>query len=288
MLLGKSRPFSMRPLNEMGFLNMPIDLILVRHGIAEGNRAFREALHGNTGLLTPRFLERHESQWRLTPEGRNQALITGAWIRENISDHFGRYMTSEYVRALETAALLCFPQSNWEREVFLRERNFGRLASLSYDERERRFQMEMQLRKRDHFYWVPPSGESLANLALRIDYILDSLSEFPLRPSSAIIVSHFNVLQIFRTRLEHIRQKDFEKELIQADEHHKIRNCCVIHYTRRDPATKQIWPGYRWKKFATPWLGKEFATPKWEEITYTALTNEQIRKEIEEQFAPNQ
>ena len=268
----------------LGFLNMPIDLVLVRHGASEGNMAFAQGRKGNNSLFTPRFMETHESRWRLTAEGKRQVTITGKWIRQNISYHFGRYLTSEYVRALETAALLELPHSNWERNVFLRERNFGRLASLSYDDRRQRFADEMKFRKRDSFYWTPPSGESLANLALRCDYILDSLAEFPVRPSSAILVTHFNVMQVLRTRIEMIRQKNFERDLIKVDEKHKIKNATVIHYTRRNPETKMIEPVYKWKRFATPWLGGDFAAPKWEEIKYHYLTNEEIEKDIAEQF----
>ena len=281
MLSATSRPSSGSRI-ALGILNMPIDLVLVRHGASEGNMAFAQGRKGNNSLFTPTFMETHESKWRLTQEGKHQVTITGRWIRQHIGYHFGRYLTSEYVRALETAALLRLPHSNWERNVFLRERNFGRLASLSYDDRRKRFADEMKFRKRDSFYWTPPSGESLANLALRCDYILDSLAELPARPSSAILVTHFNVIQVFRTRIEMIRQKNFERDLIQVDEKHKIKNATVIHYTRRNPETKKIEPVYKWKRFATPWLGGEFADPKWEEINYHYLTNEDIEKDIRE------
>jgi broad specificity phosphatase PhoE len=41
--------------------------------------------------------------------------------------------------------------------------------SLSYDERDRRFQNALRLRQLDAFYWAPPSGESFASVALRVD-----------------------------------------------------------------------------------------------------------------------
>ena len=110
---------------------MPIDLVLVRHGAAEGNLAFKESRKGNNALFTNEFMSRHESKWSLTSEGRHQAIETGKWIQENISPFFGAYLTSEYIRALETAALLNFPNAHWEKNGFLRERNFGRLSSLT-------------------------------------------------------------------------------------------------------------------------------------------------------------
>jgi broad specificity phosphatase PhoE len=264
---------------------MPTDLVLVRHGSAEGNLVFRELRKGNPKYLTPSFIETHESKWRLTAEGRNQAIETGRWIQENIASHFGRYLTSEYVRAIETAALLNLPGCNWERAVFLRERNFGRLSALSYEERQRRFHRAMEQRKRDAFFWVPPSGESLADLALRVDYVLDSLAEANWTPNSAIVVSHFNVMGIMRARLEMITQKDFDREVI-SDVPHRIWNGSVVQYTRKNPTTGEMSPVYKWVRFATPWMQGKYADPKWEEIQYQALTNEQILKDIEEQSKP--
>jgi broad specificity phosphatase PhoE len=265
-----------------GALNMPIDLVLVRHGAAEGNLAFAESRKGNHEFFTPQFMETHESKWRLTREGRRQADVTGRWIRRHVRTHFDRCVASEYVRALETAALLDIPNANWERDCFLRERNFGQVSSLSYQERDRRFQNALRLRELDSFYWAPPSGESLANVALRVDYVIDSLAESQHRLRSAILVSHFNVIQVFRTRIEVIGQLDFERELVHADRWHKLQNCSVIHYTRRHPMTHEIAPVYKWMRFATPWLGDRFGNPLWEEIRYRYFTNDQILKQVEE------
>lgn len=280
MLTSAFKRFSTK-LAPLGILNMPIDLVLVRHGSAEGNRAFNEGRRGNNQFFTDQFMARHESKWRLTEEGRAQSIETGKWIRKNISSFFGAYITSEYIRALETAALLDFPNAYWMKNVFLRERNFGRLSSLSYDERERRFSGALERRKRDHFYWVPPSGESLAEVALRVDYIIGSLQHAQLRPSSALIVTHFNVMQVFRTRIEMIRQNRFEEELIKVPEELKIKNAGVIHYTRKNPETGEIADIYKWRRIACPYV-PEFANPKWMEIKYQYLTNEMITKEIEE------
>jgi broad specificity phosphatase PhoE len=264
----------------MGVLNMPMDLVLVRHATAEGNLAFRASRKGDHQFFTPSFMELHESRWRLTAAGRKEAMITGKWIQEHISSHFDRYLCSEYVRALETAALLGLPNSHWERAVFLRERNFGRLSSLSYRERDRRFADALKLRQLDAFYWTPPSGESLANVSLRVDYVLDSLAEFDEPLQSAIVVTHIHVIQVFRSRLEMIGQRDFERELINVERKHKIMNGSLIHYTRRDPVSKEVAPVYKWKRFWFPWHDRADA-PVWEDIQYKYLTNEDLLKEID-------
>lgn len=266
----------------LGTLNMPIDLVLVRHGAAEGNLAFEQSRKGNDSLFTDEFMARHESKWRLTDRGRDQARLTGEWIKQNVSTVFGCYLTSEYVRALETAALLDMPNATWRRNTFLRERNFGRLSSLSYHEREKRFSKALEVRKKDNFYWKPPSGESLADVALRVDYIIGSLQHMDLRHSSALIVTHFNVMQVFRTRIESIRQSLFEEKLIKIGEHLKIKNGGVIHYTRRNPNNKDdISHTYKWMRIATPYI-PSLANPEWMEINYKYLTNEDILKELDE------
>ncbi|KAH0791700.1 phosphoglycerate mutase family protein [Histomonas meleagridis] len=260
---------------------MPKDLILVRHGYAEGNKAYAEEKKGNYQFFSPKFLETHESQWRLTSKGREQSRAAGEWIKKNVSYFFGQYLCSEYIRALETAALLNLPHANWTRNVFLHERNFGKLSRLSYAVRQKRFEAQLKWRERDAFYWKPPSGESLADVALRVDYILDQLSEFPIQPSSAIIVTHFHVMQVLRTRIEMIPQSEFRKKLVNNDESEKLKNAAIIHYTRIDPVTKEVEPVYKWMKIVIPWI-KKYSNPDWKEIIYPTFTNEGLKREIEE------
>ncbi len=42
------------------------------------------------------------------------------------------------------------------------------MDNTSETERKERFKDDMELRKRDYFYWHPPNGESLANVCLRV------------------------------------------------------------------------------------------------------------------------
>lgn len=261
----------------LGLLNMPRDLVLVRHGEAEGNLAYKEEKKGNNRLFSPKFMETHESKWRLTARGRKQARAAGNWIRQNININFGVYFCSEYVRAIETASLLNLSNANWYRHLFLRERNFGRLACLSYHERRKRFEKQIELASRDAFYWKPPSGESLSDVSLRIDYILDRLSDVDYEPSSAIIVSHSNVMQVLRSRIELIHQNEFKDRVIKVPPHLKIHNCTIIHYTRENPETKEVAPVYRWMRMITPWIDK-CTHPPWTEIKYSYYTNEDLVK----------
>jgi NAD+ kinase len=104
-----------------------------------------------------------------------QAKVAGNWIRDNIGDTFDRYYTSEYVRAMETAALLALPNAKWYTEIVLRERDKGLLDNVSWVERNEKYAEEMARRKRDAFFWAPPGGESLANICTRIDHTFNTL-----------------------------------------------------------------------------------------------------------------
>lgn len=105
---------------------MPLDLVLVRHGQSEANVASRHSREGDHSLFTDEFRKKHDSQYRLTNEGVKQAKAAGKWIRENFKrPYFDRYLTSEYARAMETAALLNLPESKWYIDFFLREREWG-------------------------------------------------------------------------------------------------------------------------------------------------------------------
>jgi len=61
---------------------------------------------GDLSAYTPDFQKKHSSSYRLTDKGIAQAKVTGEYLRKKIGNHFDRYYTSEYVRAMETAALL--------------------------------------------------------------------------------------------------------------------------------------------------------------------------------------
>src|SRR5215218_5309111 len=91
---------------------LPIDVVLVRHGESEGNEATRRAREGDPSQLES-LRGRHSSFWRLTDEGIAQARRSGAWLRDAFPNGFDRYFTSEYVRAMETAAHLEIPGSEW-------------------------------------------------------------------------------------------------------------------------------------------------------------------------------
>jgi len=255
---------------------MPIDLVLVRHGESEGNLAQTRSKKGDETDWTQEFKERHTSKYRLTDKGRKQAVIAGKWIQENIADRFDRYMCSEYTRAMETAALLGIKNAKWICEFYLRERDQGILAQHSSEDRKRTFGDELERRNRDAFYWAAPGGESLANVCLRVDRVINQLQEAA-SGFRVLIVCHGNIMLAFRIRLERMKQSTFRT--ILSDPKQKIHNGHVIHYTRRDPQTGEIAPTINWMRSICPW-DPTLSTNVWQQIERPTWTNEELLAEV--------
>src|SRR4051812_7084854 len=133
---------------------MPIDLVLVRHGESEGNVAHNSSKAGDHSYFTPEFLGRPSSKWRLTDRGQEQARLAGKWIRDNLGEPFDRHYVAEFLRAMETAAHLGLAGAVWYCDFYLRERDWGRLGVISYEERSKRFAEDMQRRELDSFFWT--------------------------------------------------------------------------------------------------------------------------------------
>lgn len=139
---------------------MPIDLLLVRHGHSEGNRALESAEDGDVRLHQDRrYRARSAADYRLTAEGRAQAATAGVWLRSWLDDEglegFDRWYCSPFVRTRETAALLGIDTAQWQLESLLRERDFGLWEGLSKDVAAEMHARSNQMKKRYKFLWRP-------------------------------------------------------------------------------------------------------------------------------------
>ncbi|KAJ5070568.1 phosphoglycerate mutase family protein [Anaeramoeba ignava] len=255
---------------------LPIDLVFVRHGESEGNFYFRHSKE----KFPDEFLKRPVSLWRLTERGKEQAKIAGKWIRENISPYFDRAFTSEYLRAMETAAYLDLPDARWNTATYLRERDWGQFEGLTSEERWKKFKHQMQRRERDSFFFAPPSGESIATVCLRLDRILSILKE-ECSEKKVIIVSHGEIISTFMVLIEQISQIRFrELSLENAKKGNRIHNCQVIHYSRRNPKTGSIASSVKWMRSVNPW-DLEKSDLSWKELSPPFYTNSKLLSEVE-------
>jgi NAD+ kinase len=255
-------------------MTMPIDLVLVRHGESEGNLAKT----GDPSALTREFLDRHSSQFRLTTRGIVKAEAAGAWLRANGFASFDRYYASEYVRAYETAARLgleLLPGQRWYLDFFLRERDYGLFDVMPYEERVQKYPEYLRHKARDGFFWTPPgSAESMAMVALRLGRLLDTLHR-ECSDKRVIVVCHGETMWALRVRLERMTQARYAELDASEDPKDRIRNCQIIHYTRRDPATGAMSRRYDWMRSVCPW-DEAAAPPAWSPIVRPSFTNQEL------------
>ncbi len=258
---------------------MPIDVVLVRHGQSEGNVANKRSRKGDHSAFTEEFRNRHSSLFRLTDLGIQQAQAAGHWLRANGMADFERYYVSEYLRAMETAYHLQLPRARWFQELYLRERDWGgELDVLPDDERMVRFGEALQRRGRDGFFWRPPGGETLADVCLRADRILDKWHR-ECSDKRVIAVCHSEMMWVFRVRLERITARRFVD--MDADRAQHLQNGHILHYTRRDPATGLVDCKYlRWVRSICPWDPKR-STNDWTDIDRPVYTNDDLLKQLE-------
>jgi NAD+ kinase len=259
-------------------MTMPLDLVLVRHGESEGNVANRRSRQGDNSAFTDEFRRRHSSKWRLTDRGIEQARAAGAWIREHIGPSFDRHYTSEYVRAMETAAHLELPDAEWYAEFYLRERDWGRLDLVTHEERLERFGEALAGHRIDSFYWSPPAGESMAQVCLRVDRVLNTLHR-ECAPMRVIVVCHGEIMWAFRVRLERMPQRLYHELDTSEDPHERIFNAQVLHYTRQDPATGEVQPYLNWMRSVCPWDMSQ-SRNTWQRIERRVYSNEDLLAEV--------
>jgi len=251
-------------------MTMPIDLILVRHGESEGNAANTRSRKGDHSDFTPEFLARHSSEWRLTDRGIRQIKATGEWIKTNIALPFDRYYTSEYVRAMETAVILDLPGAVWYVESYLRERDYGILDIASQKERVEKYGDYLKKRKNNPLFSIPPNGESLADLCLRTDRVLNTLHrECSLK--RVIIVCHGEVMEALEIRIKRLLEMDYKKSISDSA---KIFNGQIVHYTRCNPQTGEIASHINWVRSIRP--EDPSYSREWQEIFRSKYSNENL------------
>lgn len=260
-------------------MGMPRNLILIRHGESEGNVASNRSKKGDDSGYSPEFRNRHSSTWRLTKRGREQAKVAGVWIKKNLGLTFDRHYTSEYIRAMETAGLLGIADAQWYVDFYLRERDWGDLDVMPVSERDKRYAEAMKRRKIDSFFWNPPNGQSMADLCLRVDRVLQTLHR-ECDGKNVAIVCHGEVMWAFRVRLERLSQERFRELDLSRNPHDRIHNCQIIHYTRAacpelSFAEGDYFPHFRWMRSICPW-DVNLSNDGWNKIARPKYSNKDL------------
>lgn len=146
---------------------------MVRHGESTGNAALAEALRSGAEDFA---LGTRDADFPLSELGRSQAVAVGVWLAKQRTP--GTVLCSPYVRARATADIalreLDWPASQFDER--LRDREKGIIQGLTALGVRNRFPTEHRERKRvGRFYYRPPSGESMPDVALRLRTLLPEL-----------------------------------------------------------------------------------------------------------------
>ena len=250
---------------------MPLNLLLVRHGQSEGNLANQRSREGGH-TFPDEFRDRHSSLWRLTDLGKRQAITAGEWVDGHFDHTFRRYYVSTYLRARETAGLMDLANAEWTLDSHLRERDLGILERLP----EERLQFKEELRRReiDGFHWRPTGGESITDLGVRLNLVLDRLHR-KCAEGNAIIVCHGEVMWTLRYLLERMTPAQF-KELVESDDpHDRIHNGQILQYSRVNPKTGSVTKSTTHMRSICPW-DQSKSRNEWSPILRRRYTNDDL------------
>eukprot|EP00928_Gymnodinium_smaydae_P088995 TRINITY_DN73010_c0_g1_i1.p1 TRINITY_DN73010_c0_g1~~TRINITY_DN73010_c0_g1_i1.p1 ORF type:complete len:276 (-),score=40.84 TRINITY_DN73010_c0_g1_i1:56-883(-) len=205
----------------------PLRIILIRHGHSEGNE---------TRSITK---EVPDHMLHLTAKGREQATEAGKMLKEIVGEQSVLFVTSPYVRAVETFHGIAYSFGGKDKvdsmeEINIREQDFGNF------DKENMSQFHKEKKKFGKFYYRFPEGESPADMFQRAGLFLESLYRRweTHYTDNLIIVSHELFITVFLMRLFRWPVQDFY-------EFEDMSNCQLTVLER--PADKSRFePSYIW------------------------------------------
>jgi broad specificity phosphatase PhoE len=209
----------------------PQALWLVRHAESAGNLADREATESGASDLD---LDVRDPDVALSDLGRRQAAALGKWLADQPSaERPDLVLCSPYVRAHDTATI-AVREAGLDVELLtderVRERDLGVFDGFTGRGIREKFPDEATRRKHlGKFYYRPPSGESWADVALRVRSVADMLEQ-RLADRRVMVVTHQAVAMLFRYVLEGLS----EAEVLEIDGREQIANCAVTSYAVQD------------------------------------------------------
>jgi broad specificity phosphatase PhoE len=213
----------------LGLGSGPVSLTLVRHGESAGNVEDARASASGAETLD---LDARDADVELSERGEQQANALRDWMADaREDDRPTLVVASPYRRALETARL-AVGSTGVELVVDerLRERDLGVFDGLTGRGIRARYPEEADRRSRlGKFYYQPPSGESWADVVLRVRSLLGDLRH-GFDDARVWLFTHQAVIMAFRYVLEGLD----EEHLLEQAKEHPLANASLTTYARRD------------------------------------------------------
>lgn len=220
----------------LGFLTMavPLDLVLVRHGLSEANIVQRAEKAGQSHPALDEVYERQDYQQRLALEAVRQAEIAGEWLREHAiaPEDFDERYVSPFNRTMDTARHLGGDRCEWLVEFRLVERDWGHYGATPKHERSELFPHTDRAMEEASFFARLDGGESIGDVAYRFRDFIDTLTR-DMADRRVLVVTHGELMWTARFVIERMLPQEWQE--LDLDTTLRIGNCCVMWYTRQNP-----------------------------------------------------
>ncbi|MEW6737754.1 MAG: histidine phosphatase family protein [Acidobacteriota bacterium] len=173
----------------MGWPNL---LVLVRHAESEGNI---RSTNDRAAFSVPAY------GYQLTERGRQQAIITGEYLKERFG-YFDVYYASYYQRSKETIHLM-YPEAKVYEDPRLAEGQRGIWHVMTEDQIKERFPEELARKQREGYYHYRPwGGENWPDIELRIHSFLGTLTR-DYDGQRVLVIVHGHWLILFQRLVHH-------------------------------------------------------------------------------------
>lgn len=215
-------------------------MVFVRHALSVGNTLSQDERSA---------LEIPNHAYPLTDLGRQQAEITGQYLKETFgSEYFGYFFHSTFTRTSETMEVILKELGRTDIPVTdprLDEKWDGIFHELSKAEIEWRYPDQIKLRKRAGYYhFRAPGGQNCPDVELQIRSFVTERLLVP-NPKNMLIVGHGRWFLLFQRLIHNLSVEKF----LEMKEHSECENASVTLYTI-DTMTDDI------PQSITPWKGK--------------------------------
>jgi broad specificity phosphatase PhoE len=148
-------------------------LLIVPHAPTDWNAAGRYQGHSDTTL---------------SELGRRQARVLARRLK---LERIDAVYSSDLRRAVETVTAICEPRRlTWRCDARLRELHFGAWEGLTYAEVQGHYAQALTAWEADPLLMAPPGGETLAQLAARVETFLAGLENVSDPDCTALVVAH--------------------------------------------------------------------------------------------------
>jgi probable phosphoglycerate mutase len=195
----------------------PALLVIVRHAESARNQAKKDNVYFADDAARRVVQGTPDHLIELTPDGHEQAIETGAAIRERFGS-FDYVYTSGYARTEQTADGILSAYSAEElarmrrrMNIFIRERDPGFTYDMTEQEAEAAFPwLNEYWRTFGGFMARPPGGESLADVVGRVHTFLDTLFR-DRAGQKVLVVTHGGTIRCLRFALERWNYQQAER-----------------------------------------------------------------------------